>query len=509
MSAQETVDLQLKWFHQFQFAGFYAAQKEGYYQDEGLKVNIREFSPGQEAIHSVISGKSEFAIADSSVVLTKLMGEPVVVLATIFQQSPLALMTLEEANLTSPIDLKGKRVMYRRNFDDAVITAMFSELGISDRDYQHVPHSFKDDELLLGNVDAMAVYITNQPFYYQERGIKVNLIQPANYGIDFYGDLIFTTKEYLLNNTQQALAFRKASLKGWQYAMDNPEAVVDWMLANLDIDKSKDMLMFEAQMTKRMIKPNLIDLGTLNKKRFQRIADIYQQASPEAAKGNLDDFLYTEVISPDVDYKRVAYVSWLGLALLIIIIMSFWGINKRLKVLVAERTKALEASKQALDKLVVTDELTGLGNRRALNKFFVQELDKATRYHRPLSLILFDIDHFKQINDQYGHNFGDTILKQISTLATQKTRVVDFIGRWGGEEFLMICPETDVNGALITAELLRETIASHRFSQNLSITCSFGVSQWREGESQETFFARCDSALYQAKHAGRNCVKTQ
>ncbi len=501
------VSLQLKWFHQFQFAGFYAAQKEGYFAEEGLTVDIRQFDFNVNPVDSVLTGEADFAIADSSLVLSKLEGKPVVVMAAIFQKSPLALMTLNESKLTNPLDLIGKKVMFRRQVDDAVIAAMFAELGVRDKDFTHVPHTFNDDELINGNIDAMSVYVTDQPYYYQEKGYRVNIIQPANYGIDSYGDLIFTSKEYLLDYTKQALAFRRAALKGWQYALENQEQVIDWMLANLDVNKTKDQLMFEAKQTERMINPNLIELGTLNKNRFQRIADIYQQRNPGRNQGDLENFLYEEVISPLLGYKQIAYISWAILALLFIVAIGFISVNKRLQVLVAQRTQELEQSKISLAKLVVTDELTGAGNRCQLNQFFDQEVEKSIRYERPLSIILFDVDYFKRVNDEFGHACGDKVLIALTNLVQAKVRSSDLLGRWGGEEFLLICPETPLIGACQNAELLREIIENFAFEENISITCSFGVAQWQENETKEHVFGRCDNALYQAKDGGRNRVE--
>jgi diguanylate cyclase (GGDEF)-like protein len=505
-NGETSVTLKLKWFHQFQFSGYYAAQKQGFYSSEGLNVTIEEFSPGTPTLSSVKTGQAEFGIADASLVLSKLKGADVVALAAIFQQSPLALMALSDSGIVSPLDLIGKKVMSRHNVDDAVITAMFVELGIKESDYIHVPHTFNDDELIKGNVDAMSVYMTDQPFYYQQQGVKVNFIQPANYGIDFYGDMLFTSKEFLLNNIETVQAFRRASLKGWQYALENSEELIDWMLVNLPIEKSKEQLMYEAEMTKRMIKPTLIELGTLNKNRFVRIADIYHQRHQPALPGNLDDFLYFDLINPQYDYQKWLYFSWLGGLIMLLIACVFWGINKRLKVLVAERTYELEKSKKALDRLVITDELTKLGNRRKLNQYFEQEQKKAARYHRPLSLILFDIDYFKKINDRHGHSCGDVILIELAELLKLHIGGSDLVGRWGGEEFMIICSETNLDGAVKLAELLRETIQNHIFHQDICLTCSFGISQWQEDQSYEALFSHCDKALYKAKESGRNQV---
>jgi diguanylate cyclase (GGDEF)-like protein len=504
--AAQSLTLQLKWFHQFQFAGYYAAQMQGYYQAEDLDVNIKSFTPGIDVQQEVVSGQAQFGISDASIVLAKLQGKPVTVLAAVFQKSPLALLTLESSGLTSPLDLKNKRVMFRRDNDDAVIIAMFSELGITAQDYTHVPHNFNDNELNMGTVDAMSVYVTDQPYHYESLDIAVNLSNPSNYGIDFYGDMLFTSEAYLINHTQQALAFRRASLQGWRYALEHPEEVIDWMLANLDVKKSKEQLLFEAQVTRRMIKPEQIKLGTVNKNRFLRIANIYKQQGRASTNALLDGLIYEDLTNPQSNYKQWLYLSWAGIGLLLLIAAAFWLINRRLSTLVKARTYELEQSKKALDRLVITDELTGLGNRRMLNQHFALEIIKAMRYQRPLSIILFDIDHFKQVNDQHGHSTGDQILEELANLIGNHIRASDLLGRWGGEEFMIICPETSNKGTVQLADMLRRKISMHAFTHNLHITCSFGVVQWQQGESSEALFSRCDRNLYKAKEQGRDCI---
>lgn len=123
-AATEKVVLQLKWKHQFQFAGFYAAQMQGFYSEEDLDVDIKPFVGEGGVVDAVISGSAQFGIADSSIVLARMTGKPVVVVATIFQHSPLGLLSLKSSEILSPLELKGKRVMYLKNADDAVITAM-------------------------------------------------------------------------------------------------------------------------------------------------------------------------------------------------------------------------------------------------------------------------------------------------------------------------------------------------------------------------------------------------
>ncbi|MGB2265177.1 MAG: ABC transporter substrate-binding protein, partial [Glaciecola sp.] len=201
--AADKVVLQLKWKHQFQFAGYYAAQSQGYFASEGLDVDIREIDKGLIPLDTVLSGKAQFGISDSSLVLARMQGKKPVVLATIFQHSPLVLLTLKSSGIINPLELKGKRIMFSRDIDDAVLTAMFTEVGLSSSDYEQVPQTFKDDDLINQNIDAMSAYITDQAFSLPQKNIPINIISPANYGIDFYGDMLFVEESYFENNKQQ------------------------------------------------------------------------------------------------------------------------------------------------------------------------------------------------------------------------------------------------------------------------------------------------------------------
>ncbi|MCX6053140.1 MAG: diguanylate cyclase [Campylobacterales bacterium] len=158
------------------------------------------------------------------------------------------------------------------------------------------------------------------------------------------------------------------------------------------------------------------------------------------------------------------------------------------------------------EQLTLIDSLTGIGNRRFFSETFKKELNKSDRYKHPISLIIFDIDHFKQINDSFGHHSGDIILQEISSLISSHLRSSDFIARWGGEEFTIILPESTLSEAILAAEKLRKSIEEHSFSINKQITCSFGVILCVENESTDDAINRVDAKLYEAKESGRNKV---
>jgi diguanylate cyclase (GGDEF)-like protein len=164
-----------------------------------------------------------------------------------------------------------------------------------------------------------------------------------------------------------------------------------------------------------------------------------------------------------------------------------------------------------MERLAVTDGLTGLYNHRYFSELAEKELARAARYQKPLSLIMIDLDFFKQVNDQFGHLMGDQILQQISKNCTKILRKIDIISRYGGEEFCVLLPETDIIEAVAVAERLREAIASSQLVTKegmVKVTGSLGVSSFGMCEPEIKKLIDCaDKALYEAKKAGRNQVK--
>jgi diguanylate cyclase (GGDEF)-like protein/PAS domain S-box-containing protein len=166
--------------------------------------------------------------------------------------------------------------------------------------------------------------------------------------------------------------------------------------------------------------------------------------------------------------------------------------------------------KRADEKLklqATTDVLTGIANRRLFNSFLKTEMSRAARHHLPLAVMLMDIDHFKQINDAYGHQVGDGVLVELTRLVSGKIREHDFFARWGGEEFVILSPNCDAKSMRFLAEKLRVVVETHSFSDISRVTCSFGLTEYCTGDSAENFIGRADAGLYRAKENGRNRVE--
>ncbi len=163
--------------------------------------------------------------------------------------------------------------------------------------------------------------------------------------------------------------------------------------------------------------------------------------------------------------------------------------------------------KKRVEALSVTDRLTGLYNRHKLDELLAYETAQTRRYGLPLCIILLDIDHFKSVNDRYGHLVGDRVLQELAKILRSNARQTDTVGRWGGEEFMVLLPKTDLEGAFRYAENLRKCISEHRFETIGEKTASFGISQYVPDESIDAFIERSDTALYRAKERGRNRVE--
>jgi diguanylate cyclase (GGDEF)-like protein len=159
------------------------------------------------------------------------------------------------------------------------------------------------------------------------------------------------------------------------------------------------------------------------------------------------------------------------------------------------------------EKMAETDPLTNIYNRRKFSKLLDQEIQRVKRYDRSLSMALLDIDHFKRVNDTYGHDTGDYVLRRITELIKENIRITDILARYGGEEFVIIIPETDVKGASRQIERMRKTIEKNSFSGVGNLTISVGITHYRRGDSCKSMITRADKALYLAKEAGRNRIR--
>jgi class 3 adenylate cyclase/ABC-type nitrate/sulfonate/bicarbonate transport system substrate-binding protein len=275
VAALDPVSMQLKWKHQFQFAGYYAALKQGLYRDAGLDVAIREGGPGIDVAETVASGKADFGVCSASVLREWTAGRRLVVLAVIFQRSPAIILVPRRADIGSVSDLRGRTLMDTPGSDE--IAAMLKREGVDYEALPRVAHEGNPRDLLAGRADAMVAYSTNEPFVLEQLGASYRTFAPAASGIDFYGDNLCTSEAELKAHPERVAAFRAASLKGWAYALEHKEATVDLILRSYPAKKSREALLFEAEHTERLIGRDPMRIGEQDPARWQRIAATYRK----------------------------------------------------------------------------------------------------------------------------------------------------------------------------------------------------------------------------------------
>ncbi|MCP3943065.1 MAG: diguanylate cyclase [Desulfobacteraceae bacterium] len=244
---------------------------------------------------------------------------------------------------------------------------------------------------------------------------------------------------------------------------------------------------------------------------------------------NVGDSEMKEIKDKWVDISIVKQLDWVLVAqvsgvIVLILIFLIWNnrilksmvkaktyelkkLNKDLESIVALRTKELSKLNKELEKIANVDKLTGLWNRRAIEPFIDKEMSRSKRANSFVSLMILDFDHFKQVNDQYGHVFGDEVLKRVGQKIKTMIRSTDNLARWGGEEFLILVTDTCARKAILLAEKIRKAVMALRFEGKKPITVSIGVAEYHPDESFEQWYERTDAALYQAKKKGRNRVE--
>lgn len=754
--ASEKIIIQLKWLHQFQFAGYYAALEQGYFADEGLDVELRERDMARNNVEQVLTGEAHYGIADSILLQHYVRGQDVVLVAPIFQHSPNVLMTLRSSGIRSPRDLVGRRLAFYDNDTDGIaILAMLAAQGVLRDGLIRQPWTDRLEKLISGETEAVAAYSTNEPFQLREMGYQVDVIDPKHYGMDFYGDIFFTHAAEARDHPDRVEAMRRAVIRGWHYALDHKEEMVELILRRYNTQqKSHSALMSEALGLEPLIARHTVELGTLDEGRLQYMLeqlskhqilkpsgrgvdalvfqtrrvnelqlteeeeaflqslppirvgvdnnwppfefidrrnqslqgvvgdylllfskrlgvefDIQYQLSwidalHEVSQGRLDlltavaptperhqflNFTQPYVRSPmvivtgtDVDFiasmdqlqgkklgvgqsyashemlrnnfpllplelkqstldglkavasgelyafiDNLAVVSYLmrseGLANLKVsgqTPFSFdisMGVRNDSPLLLSVMEKALasispaehaeiydrwvqvpssvgfpwarvlpvllgllflllllalytlrlaqlnsrirsfnqrlqDAEKQLLEKnaqleqLSITDKLTGVYNRHHLDRVLLEQLAVSRRHQRPLAVVLFDLDYFKELNDTHGHQMGDRVLQAFAQLVKNTVRISDVFGRWGGEEFLLICPETTLQQAISVADKIRSKLEQYEFEGGVRQRVSAGVMALSEGMTVDQLLSAVDKQLYIAKESGRNQV---
>ena len=331
---QEKVGLQLQWKHQFEFAGFYMAKEKGYYEDVGLDVEFYEYDPNINIIDKVVETSNMYGVSYSNIITEYMKGQPIVFVANFFKQSPLAIVSSE--NIKLPSDLRGKKVMgVGDGINSAIVLVMFKKFGIQQDDFIHLATTFRIDEFVNKEVDAMAVYTTNETFFLDKLGIKYNLLNPTIYGAEFYDLNLFTSQEELRKHPKRVQHFKEASIRGWKYALEHKKEVIKLIQEKYNTqNKSYDSLMYEATQIENIMLPKIYPIGSIDLNRVQLMVDDFKNIGviSNNEKIDLDNFIY---VTPDEMIHlsiRTVQISFVALLVCILLFIFLWNIKLKRKV---------------------------------------------------------------------------------------------------------------------------------------------------------------------------------
>lgn len=728
------VTLYLDWLNQFQFAGYYIAKEKGYYNNFGLDVTIKEFNnSNSNIVKEVMTQDAVYGVGKSSLIIDKFNGNDVVLLSSIYQASPLVLISLKDSNIKNPRDLKNKRIMIT---DDAITSASINSMiisqGINLDEIIVQKHSFDINDLKNKKTDAMACFLSNEPYFLEKQNIQYNVLNPNDYSFDFYEGILYTSQKELLNNPSRVQNFNKASLKGWEYAFNNIEETAKLIFEKYNTqNKSLDSLIYEGNILKKLSKIEKGILGEIDSKTIDEIkrfysflglnkqntifdtnsiilskmnillndneikylennhftllvednnipfsfkltnkltgmeVDFWNLISQKLSKPlnieetindkmfnifsnsiktqfvygfekkNKDGYLLSEPLAqipivlatkndknfisdlstlknikigvvknleiiptlqkeyPNIEFiemetindailklqqnklfalidnmytishkidknnlnsikintllnhelniylqveeKNKLFIPILNSAInrfsiedkntilnnyqfifypknidllfigkiiipFILLLAIFIYFNFKLK---KEITKRKEIEQQ-LSELANKDSLTNIFNRRKIEELCELELLRTKRYKSDLSIIFFDINSFKIINDTLGHHLGDEVLVKISNIIEKSIRSIDAIGRWGGDEFLIILPQTNLSQCKNIVSHLEKQLNELEFSKTIKVTCSFGIATYEENDTLDSLLKKADESMYQEKSHHKN-----
>lgn len=329
--------LQLRWLHQFQSAGYYAAIEKGFYKEQGLNIVIKEGTADIDPLNEVLLQRADFGVANSSLVIDYLNGANVAMLGVIFQHSPNILLTLGDIKTPSDLINNGD-VSLMSAEQDIDLKAIFLKDGIDLNKINFVADNDHLKSLIEHKVAALNAYTSNEPYELKQKNIPYNIIDPRDYGLDFYGDLFFTSQMMLKEHPDEVRKFYIATIKGWEYALEHSDEIIDIILKKYNTqNKSKAHLEYEAQELKKLANQDFVQIGYSNPGRWEHIVNTFRMFDVIKSTRSLDGFIYNPHIKT-ID-KKIYYYLFVSIVIIVLVsVLSFfiYRNNKILKKILAK-----------------------------------------------------------------------------------------------------------------------------------------------------------------------------
>lgn len=393
-------------------------------------------------IEEVLSNNSQFGIGTSELILDFAKDKPIVVLGVIFQHSPLGIMSLNK-NIKTIHDLVGKSIMIEDGSAD--IYALLKRENIDINSLKILLHSFNVESLIENKVDAVSVYSIDEPYYLQQKELRYNIFSPRESGIDFYGDNLFTSQDMIKQNPDIVEKFKKASFKGWQYAMSNQDEIIEIIMKNYNTqNKAKEYYEFEAKKMMELIYPEILEIGYMQEGRWEHIINIYKELGFLNKDINLEKFMYSSHKTFWEQYKYIIFIVLIFTVILLIIgyiAYYIYRINQKL-------IKSEQRHK------IIFQNSASAGIVWKKGYIITDWNNQATR--------LFGWN----ANEVIGKSFMDVLLPE-----NEKTNISKYADNFLKNNDLHIFTNQNImkNGSLITCEWLNTRLPDFEFEDNFEV----------------------------------------
>ncbi len=304
----EKVSLQLHWKYQFESAGFIAAKEKGFYKEVGLDVDIKEFNFGIDIEKEVLEGRATYGVYSSSILLSYLQGKPIKLISSYFKRSAMVLVV--KPDIKSPKDLIGKKIMTDTKKDfDLRFKYMFNSQGVDTDKLILVKHTYNVNDFANGKVDAIAAFISDEPYKLDKLGVKYNILDPSDYGVYNLLLELFTSENEVKKHSERTQAFKMASIKGWEYALSHKKEVIDIIRKKYRKDLSYDVLENEAGRIEKLILPYAYEVGSIDINFLNRQLELFKKDYKIKTKKTVDDFIFDNKLQTILTDEELEYLK--------------------------------------------------------------------------------------------------------------------------------------------------------------------------------------------------------